>query len=105
MWIDPAPVILSVLAKDLGTKTAQLSPRDPSRSTAQDDNDMNSSDPQNPKRTLSEISHLFLSSVRERQTGGATRPVRKPPSASRDLDADLTPEEFAQVLGTAEDDS
>ena len=66
---------------------------------------MNSPDPQNPKRTLSEISHLFLSSVRERQTGGAARPVRKPPSASRDLDADLTPEEFAQVLGTGEDDS
>jgi hypothetical protein len=62
-------------------------------------------DPANPKRTLSEISHLFLSSVRERQTGGAARPVRKPPSASRDLDADLTPEEFAQVLGTGEDDS
>src|SRR5438105_2786549 len=62
-------------------------------------------DPSNPKRTLSEISHLFLSSVRERQTGGAARPMRKPPSPARDLEVNLTPEEFAQVLGEGEEDS
>lgn len=31
------------------------------------------------KRTLSEISHLFLSDVRDRHTGGAPRPQRVPP--------------------------
>src|SRR3954452_6190510 len=65
---------------------------------------MNPNDPQNPKRTLSEISHLFLSSVRERQTGGAAKPIRRPPASLRDLDVDLTPEEFAQVLGDVDDD-
>src|SRR5688572_7464791 len=70
---------------------------------------------QQPKadKTLSEISHLFLSSVRERQTSGAARPVRTPPPAEQagsqppapapaDIDIDLTPEEFAQVLGMPE---
>src|SRR3954469_13847521 len=33
-----------------------------------------------PKKTLSEISHLFLSSIREKQTNGAPRPTRTPPS-------------------------
>src|SRR5438045_7894462 len=33
-----------------------------------------------PSRNLSEIGHLFLSSVRERQTGGAL-PKRQPPGA------------------------
>jgi hypothetical protein len=67
-----------------------------------------------PDKTLSEISHLFLSSVRERQTRGASRPHRVPPGscaqfaaatadASRaDLDIHLTPEEVAQVIGEAE---
>ena len=73
-----------------------------------------------PDKTLSEISHLFLSSVRERQTHGAARPVRTPPGqqppqppessqplqsslhAHADTEIDLTPEEFAQVLGGAE---
>jgi hypothetical protein len=66
-----------------------------------------------PDKTLSEISHLFLSSVRERQMQGAPRPVRTPPGqqqpdghgsapAHADLDIDLTPEEFAQVLGVPE---
>src|SRR5687767_8912738 len=59
-----------------------------------------------PDKTLSEISHLFLSSVRERATQGAARPLRTPPappmSAHADLDIDLTPEEFAQVLGVPE---
>src|SRR5581483_1966045 len=61
------------------------------------------SDQQNPKRSLSEISHLFLSSVRERQTGGAARPVRKPPGSVRETSIDLTPEEFAGVLGESDD--
>src|SRR5205814_7648388 len=72
-------------------------------------------DPSNPKRSLSEISHLFLSSVRDRQTGGAPRPQRKPPGAhpgappgapKSDLTVDLTPEEFAHVAGdSAEKDA
>jgi len=59
-------------------------------------------DPQQKKRPLSEISHLFLSSVRDRQTGGAQRPQRTPPPRS-DLTIDLTPEEFAQVYGDPTD--
>src|SRR5436305_3563873 len=50
-------------------------------------------------RKLSEISHLFLSSVRERQTQGAPPPVRKAPPQRADLSIDLTPEEFAQMYG------
>ena len=71
--VDLGTVISSVLARDLGTKAAPLPDGDPSRSTAQDDvlRNHESTDPQNPKRSLSEISHLFLSSVRDRQTGGA----------------------------------
>ncbi|HEX2972207.1 MAG TPA: hypothetical protein VHP11_07730 [Tepidisphaeraceae bacterium] len=49
----------------------------------------------NSRRQLSEISHLFLSSVRERQTGGVAAPRRKPPTAS--VSVDLTPEEYHQV--------
>ncbi|HEX4125247.1 MAG TPA: hypothetical protein VHY37_11015 [Tepidisphaeraceae bacterium] len=60
-----------------------------------------------PKRRLSEISHLFLSSVRDRQTGGAPRPKRTPPPSPSaatpapkgDISIDLTPEELAQVVG------
>ena len=48
------------------------------------------------KRTLTEISHLFLSSVRDRQTGQAPRPTRRPPQAH--VSIDLTPEEFAEVF-------
>jgi hypothetical protein len=59
-----------------------------------------------PKRSLSEISHLFLSSVRDKQTNGAPRPLRVPPRkieesakpGQPDLSIDLTPEEFAQVF-------
>src|SRR5436190_1310025 len=68
-----------------------------------------SDQPKKIDRNLSEISHLFLSSVRERQTGNTPRPVRRPPGqhaqgaapgAPRpDLSIDLTPEEFAQVFG------
>src|SRR6478672_6705343 len=68
---------------------------------------MNQPDPENQKRSLSEISHLFLSSVRDRQTGGAARPVRKPPGTpvQREISIDLTPEEFAGVLGESTEDS
>lgn len=54
------------------------------------------------KRTLTEISHLFLSSVRERATGTTARPVRVPPGGQTavrgDVSIDLTPEEFAQAF-------
>src|SRR6478609_1939542 len=67
---------------------------------------------QTPKqpRSISEISHLFLSSVRDKQTGGMTRPVRMPPKSSGQAavpvpqaptpnpSIDLTPEEYAQVF-------
>jgi hypothetical protein len=56
-------------------------------------------DGQKPKkRSLSEISHLFLSSVRDRQMEGATPPRRRPPKRT-DETIDMTPEEFAQVYG------
>src|SRR2546427_497144 len=51
-------------------------------------------------RNLSEISHLFLSSVRAKQTEGASpRPQRTPPGRRQEVPIDLTPEEFAQVIG------
>ncbi len=53
------------------------------------------------KRDLSEISHLFLSSVRDRQTGGSQRPQRTPPRKAG-ASIDLTPEELAQVMGGQE---
>src|SRR6267378_240479 len=50
-------------------------------------------------RSLSEISHLFLSAVREKQTAGAPRPRRRPPaSAKPDATIDLTPDEFARAF-------
>ena len=52
-------------------------------------------------RSLSDISHLFLSSVREKQMGASALPRRKPP-AKRTPSVDLTPEEFKQVLGVDE---
>jgi hypothetical protein len=68
-----------------------------------------------PQRPLSEIGHLFLSSIRDRQTNGANRPVRRPPGGTSnnsqnelpkpvmpDHSIDLTPEEFAQVYGGGE---
>jgi hypothetical protein len=56
---------------------------------------------QQPKKSLSEISHLFLSSVRDNATGGV-RPKRLPPGAPRpDVSVDLTPEEYAQVFGNS----
>jgi hypothetical protein len=87
--------------------------------------------PQKPQ-SISEISHLFLSIVREKQTGAAPRPVRVPPPSQRNSaesaagsgqssqgeyqpapsgnlhmqeSIDLTPEEYAQVSGQAENES
>jgi hypothetical protein len=61
-------------------------------------------DEQPKKKPLSEIGHLFLSSVRD--LNGAARPQRIPPGGPApaaqhhsDLSVDLTPEEFAQVYG------
>lgn len=57
-----------------------------------------------PQRRLSEISHLFLSDVRARQTNNAPPPVRKPPGSFKgDVSIDLTPEEFAQVFAENSD--
>jgi hypothetical protein len=53
----------------------------------------------NQPQSLSEISHLFLSGIRQKQTQGAPRPMRTPPSQRTDESIDLTPEEFAQVFG------
>jgi len=50
-----------------------------------------------PKRPLSEISHLFLSEIRARQPGGP-RPSRVAPPKSQDISVDMTPEEFAASL-------
>lgn len=75
---------------------------------------MDQQPPQNPK-PISEISHLFLSSVRDVQTGGAARPVRIPPGGAKPQPAaaadaapqpesypahsiDLSAEEYAHVL-------
>src|SRR5437667_5130425 len=55
-------------------------------------------DQQRNPRSLSDISHLFLSSIRERQTGSAPRPQRTPPAKNEQRDADLTPQEFAHTL-------
>ncbi len=53
-------------------------------------------EPNDPnRRGLSEISHLFLSSVRDRQTQGAPRPTRVPPPKAP-VNIDLAPEELAQ---------
>src|SRR5438046_2770401 len=60
------------------------------------------SEASNEHRPLSQISHLFLSSVRDKTTGGAARPVRTPPP--KNVSLDLTPEEFAQVFGAGEDE-
>ena len=53
------------------------------------------------KENLREISHLFLSSVRDLASNGAPRPQRTPPprpqAPSHSLD--MTPEEFAQMFG------
>ena len=72
--------------------------------------------PPNQPHSIREIGHLFLSSVRDRQTAGAPRPQRTPPakppappvethSGHNEPTIDLTPEEFAQVLSDAEPQS
>src|SRR5688572_3256458 len=69
--------------------------------------DHDANNPHDPKKTLSEISHLFLSSIRERQTDGAAKPRRTPPAGPKppgakpraEASVDLTPEEFANVYG------
>ena len=55
---------------------------------------------QNPKRPLSEIGHLFLSSVRQRQTNGAQRPQRTPPpsQSTRHVSIDMTADEWKEEL-------
>ncbi len=66
------------------------------------------------KKSLSEISHLFLSSVRDNATGGS-RPKRIPPGGERiaprpavpptsrhAMSIDLTPEEYARVISENE---
>jgi hypothetical protein len=69
---------------------------------------------QQKKKSLSEISHLFLSSVRDNATGGV-RPKRIPPGGERvaprpgvppvsrtAMSIDLTPEEYARVIAESE---
>jgi hypothetical protein len=63
------------------------------------------SDAPKPSQSLSEISHLFLSSIRERQTAGAPKPQRIPPGqrpAMREPEVDLTAEEVAHVSAEPE---
>jgi hypothetical protein len=59
-------------------------------------------DPQTNRPSLSEISHLFLSELRQKQGGtGAARPQRIPPGANRSISSpsiDITPREFAAGL-------
>src|SRR5438045_5131990 len=55
-------------------------------------------DQQRNPRSLSDISHLFLSSVRERQTGSAPRPQRTPPPKNEQREGDLIPQDFGHVL-------
>jgi hypothetical protein len=52
---------------------------------------------QKPNRPLSEISHLFLSSIRDAAGNGQPKPQRVPPKSN--VSMDLTPEEYAQVFG------
>src|SRR4051794_28612588 len=61
--------------------------------------------PPQPNRNLTEISHLFLSSIRDKTTNGAARPQRKPPGqpAPQNLSIDLTPEEFANAFAADDD--
>ncbi|CAN5484470.1 hypothetical protein BH10PLA1_BH10PLA1_10260 [soil metagenome] len=69
-------------------------------------------DSSNTNQSLSEISHLFLSNVRDLPRPGAARPQRIPPGGKRiespaapveptpvHSSVDLTPEEFAEVFG------
>ena len=55
------------------------------------------SDQPNCNRPLSEISHLFLSNIRDAAGNGLPRPQRTPPKP--DVGVDLTSEEYAQMCG------
>lgn len=48
-------------------------------------------------QTLSEISHLFLSGVRDMHQGNAPRPTRIPPP-KQNVSIDMTPEEYAAAM-------
>jgi hypothetical protein len=63
------------------------------------------SDESPKKKPLSEIGHLFLSSVREQHLGGMPRPQRVPPQQARQagVRVDLTPTEFARVLAASDE--
>jgi len=59
----------------------------------------------NPKKpSLSDIGHLFLSSIRERQTGGAPRPLRRGPGSPPPSSMDLSHLEFEEALNEARRD-
>jgi hypothetical protein len=62
-----------------------------------------------PKKPLSEISHLFLSSIRDKHgETGPSRPQRIPPGGKRSAPAhslDLTPEEFERMFGQTQSES
>jgi hypothetical protein len=69
----------------------------------------NSSDRPVPDHNLRDISHLFLSSIRDHASEGRPRPQRTPPQSSASSkhpaeSIDLTPEEFAQVFGGSQPD-
>lgn len=51
------------------------------------------------RRSISEISHLFLSAVRDKQRGGAAPPRRTPPASAGQ--PDITPQELNEVTGRA----
>ena len=54
-------------------------------------------------KSLSEISHLFLSNIRDKHAGSAPRPRRIPPQQpAKTPSVDLTPEEFTQVFSSPE---
>ena len=66
---------------------------------------MSDQSPHQPDRNLAEISHLFLSAVRDK-TGGTSRPQRIPPPRQAPAESiDLTPEEFARVTAGGDVDT
>lgn len=59
----------------------------------------------NSQRSINEIGHLFLSSVREQQAGQRTPPRRQPPPRMHEHSVELTADELAQVLPPLEQES
>lgn len=57
--------------------------------------------PNRPKQDLRDISHLFLSSVRDRQTAGAPRPQRISPQQRAEQSIELSAEEMVEVTTAA----